>query len=153
MIPNLVDIGGPWKVLPVGIHSAALSEIRVRFATNSHRTKLFTGFADGVAALRRAGCTSIYLDGSYVTDKAIPGDFDACWSPEGVSVSALDPVFLELSHPRTAQKTRFHGEFFPSSFIADGVNPFIDFFQVDRHRGEPKGIIHVRFGRSLEQIQ
>jgi len=41
MIPELVDIGSPWKVLPPGIHDATLDEVEGRFATNEHRKRLF----------------------------------------------------------------------------------------------------------------
>jgi hypothetical protein len=100
VIPQSVDINGVWNVLPPGVHHATLEEIEQRFATNEKRRKLFDGFRKAVDALRKAGCTVIFLDGSFVTDKPEPGDFDACWDPVGVDPAKLDPVFLDFSARR-----------------------------------------------------
>ena len=35
----------------------------------------------------------VYLDGSFVSAKLIPGDFDACWDEDGVDFDSIDPVF------------------------------------------------------------
>lgn len=94
--------------------------------------------------MREAGCRTAYIDGSFVTAKEEPGDFDACWEAVGVDASLLDPALLDLAPPRTAQKERFGGELFPASFVADpeaGAR-FLEFFQRDRD-GEPKGIIQI----------
>ena len=143
MIPETVDINGVWKVLPPGIHEATLEEIEDRFATTEARRKLFHGFRRGVQALRAAGCRIVYLDGSYITTKTTPGDFDVCWEPTGVDPGKLDPVLLDFSHKRRNQKQKYGGEFFPSSVRADGRKTFIEFFQTDRHTGKAKGIIKI----------
>jgi hypothetical protein len=145
MIPDFVDTGGPWGVLPPGIHDATLDEIGIRFATSDRREMLFSGFTDGVVALRKAGCRTILLDGSFVTEKPFPGDFDACWYPMGVSDATLDPIFLDFADGRKKQKARFRGEFFPATALADGTHFFPDFFQIDRHTGKAKGIIRLQF--------
>jgi hypothetical protein len=54
------------------------------------------------------------LDGSFVTTKERPGDFDACWDIRFVDDAVLDPTFLDFSQGRAAQKRRFLGEFFPA---------------------------------------
>lgn len=148
MIPNFVDIGGPWKVLPPGVHNATLEEIEARFATSDHRKYLFTGFKNGVLALRKAGCRKIFLDGSYVTEKPIPGDFDVCWDTMGIDPAKLDPVFLDFTDGRKKQKKCFHGEFFPANLFADGRHFFFDFFQIDKDTGNIKGIICVNFPKN-----
>ena len=144
MIPKSVDIKGLWNVLPPGIHDATMEEIERRFATSDVRRELFEGFRRGVEALRRAGCKVVFLDGSFVTDKERPGDFDACWDPSGMDHRKLDPVLLDFSHKRRRQKAVYGGEFFPSSAKADGIRTFVEFFQTDRHTGKPKGIIRVQ---------
>jgi hypothetical protein len=143
MIIDWTDIGGPWQVLPPGIHDATVIEVRSRFAFNESRKSLLSGFILGATSLWTAGCTSIYLDGSFVSSKTMPGDFDACWDPIGVDPSALIPELLIFDHKRKAQKAKFGGEFFPSSAPADGHLTFLEFFQRDRHTGTPKGIIRV----------
>ena len=87
----------------------------------------------------------VYVDGSFVTNKERPGDFDACWDVEGVDPERLDPVFLDFSDGRTAQKRRFGGEFFPAQ-LPKGVTgrTFLAFFQAERRTGRRKGIVAVR---------
>ncbi len=145
MIPKLVTLGGsPWKVLPPGVHPADLDEVEAAFATNPWRRDLFNGLVNAAGRLRAAGCPTIYLDGSYVTGKPRPRDFDACWDPTGVDRSNLDPVFLDFKNNRAAQKAVFKGEFFPSSMICTDVRQtFIEFFQLDRFTGKKKGIISI----------
>lgn len=145
MIPALVPIpGSPWTVLPPGAHEASLEDVAAAFATNSWRRELFDGLVLASSKLRAAGCPTVYLDGSYVTGKPRPGDFDACWDPTGVDPAKLDPVFRQFENGRAAQKAAFKGEFFPSSMIcADVGQAFVDFFQLDRFTGKQKGIISI----------
>jgi len=143
-----VDIGGIWKVLPPGVHNATLEEVEYRFATSERRKRLYSGFREGVMALRRVGCREIFLDGSFVTEKDNPGDFDVCWDPIGVDTAKLDPIFLDFSEGRKKQKEMFHGEFFPTSCLAEGKHFFFDFFQIDKYTGIAKGIICIEFQKS-----
>jgi len=137
----MIDIGGPFKVLEPGEHVATLDQIEELFANNEHRKWLFEGFKRGVNIFKKAGCKKIYLDGSFVTDKEKPGDFDACWDPSGVDLKKLDPVLLQFDNKRDAQKKKYFGEFFPSTILADHTNMFKDYFQKDKYTGMDKGII------------
>ena len=148
MIPELVDIGAPWKVLPTGLHSANLTDIEGRFAFNPCRVSLFHGFRMGVESLIKAGCHQVYLDGSFVTEKENPDDFDACWDPLGVDENELDPVLLIFDNRRQEQKAKYGGEFFPTTARADGSSYFLDLFQVDKHTGNAKGVISIEFHNS-----
>ena len=51
----------------------------------------------------------MYLDGSFVTSKQVPNDFDACWDEIGVNMSLIDPVLLKFDRVRAAQKAKFRG--------------------------------------------
>ncbi len=144
MIPHLTTLPGtPWDVLPAGIHIATFSEVEAAFAINAVRRELFAGLLDAAISLRAVGCVRLYLDGSYVTGKPIPGDYDACWDPVGVDLKKLDPVFRDFSNKRQAQKAKFKGEFFPSTMKNAPTQPFVDFFQVDRFTGLSKGILLI----------
>ena len=143
MIPELIDIGAPLKVLPPGIYDATLDEVEKRFAISSHRKHLFSGFKQGVTTLRKAGCRVLYLDGSFITEKVVPKDYDVCWDPIGVDVRKLDPVFLDFSNNREKQKKVYCGEYFPAHFLANGTYSFYDFFQTDKDTRKPKGIIRI----------
>ena len=145
MIPQLIPLeGAPWTVLPPGVHHASLDDVEAAFATNAWRRDLFDGLVHAAGRLRSAGCPTIYVDGSYVTGKPRPRDFDVCWDPVGVDHSKLDPVFLDFKNSRAAQKAAFKGEFFPSSMMcADVSQTFLEFFQLDRFTGKKKGIISI----------
>lgn len=145
MVPAFVDLAGsPWPVLPAGIHFATLSEVAARFASNPGRRAQFKGLVAALVNLRGAGCVRAFLDGSYVTAKPRPSDFDACWDPGGVNPAFLDPVLLTFDDHRAAQKAKYKGEFFPSTIPADAIGTiFIEFFQVDRFTGARKGIVAI----------
>lgn len=127
--------------LPAGEHWSAWDEIVERFATTSHRRQLLDGFRLACTSLAHAGCRTVWLNGSFITDKAWPNDFDACWDPGGVDLNVIDPVLLDLAHPRSAQKLRYGGELFPNVEELASGSLFVDFFQTDAETGLPKGII------------
>ena len=105
------------------------------------------GLRDALDDLKNAGCRRVYIDGSFVTIKESPNDFDACWEENGVDPNLLDPVLLTFDPGRATQKGRYLGELFPASIIADDDGfSFLDFFQQDREEEEPKGIIAVDLG-------
>jgi hypothetical protein len=87
----------------------------------------------------------VWINGSFVTAKDEPGDFDCVWSPVGVDRMLLEeigPELLDLSHQRAAQKARFGGEFLPNVVEAASGETFAAFFQTDRD-GTPKGIVAI----------
>jgi hypothetical protein len=147
MLPGLVDLGPPtpWPVLPPGVHDATLVEIEARFATTPHRCALFAGFEEVTQALTVAGCKTVYLDGSFVTGKPHPDDFDGCWELAGVDSRRLDPVLLRFENKREAQKRRFQGEMFIAEYPStpSGLT-FLDFFQIEKFSGRAKGIVRIR---------
>ncbi len=99
--------------------------------------------------LKTAGCRVVYVDGSFVTAIDEPGDFDACWSVEGVTAEKIDPVLLDFDNQRLKQKIKFGGELFPASHIADPntMEVFLDFFQTRAEDGSPKGIVAIDLRR------
>src|SRR5260221_649263 len=78
----------------------------------------------GIQSLVAANCSTVYLDGSFITDITTPNDYDACWEVVGVSVALLDPILLEFSNLKAAQKAKYLGEFFPASGRAELSSPF-----------------------------
>src|SRR5579864_7933526 len=53
-----------------------------------------------------AGCSRVYIDGSFVTVKREPGDYDACWDIDGVNVEALGSVFLDFFERQNGAEIR-----------------------------------------------
>lgn len=144
MIPGFTASGR----LPAGIHAATWKQIEARLSFGERRKRLLEGLRRALRLLKAAGCRWVYLDGSFVTSKAEPGDFDACWSVQGVDIDNLDPVFLDFANARARQKQRFLGEFFPADLPeAASGRTFLDFFQIDKETGEAKGIVLIDLRR------
>lgn len=145
MIPALISVApdAPWLVLPPGIHDATMAEVALAFATTPHRQWLFEGFQRVAEALRVAGCNILYLDGSFTTGKPHPDDYDGCWDHSGMDFALLDPVLLDFSHKRANQKRKFLGEMFPALLANGPSGTFLDFFQIEKFSGQPKGIIRI----------
>ncbi|MBF0382673.1 MAG: hypothetical protein HQL69_16755 [Magnetococcales bacterium] len=125
--------------LPKGIHIATWQEFISRFSHNPDREYLLEYLKKAARELAKAGCTKIYVDGSYVTDSKVPGDYDMCWKADNVNPDILDPVFLEVYAPREAMKEKYRGDIFPEPF---GDYSLLDYFQEDRE-SRKKGIIEL----------
>ncbi len=138
----------PTGLLPPGIHEAEWEEFRARFGGTPHRQRLLAGLEEALFLLAQAGCAAAYVDGSFVTAKERPSDFDACWDVTGVRIPDLDPVLMTFANGRAAQKARFGGELFPAQAGADKAgSTFLAFFQVDKGSGAPKGIVMLSLAR------
>jgi hypothetical protein len=131
--------------LPPGVHLTTWELFEARYGVSAHRLRLIKGLSNALAILRIAGCRRVYVDGSFVTAKAVPMDYDVAWDPTGVDLAALkakEPVFWDFSNLRAAQKAKFLGEFLPSSATEAGCGKtFLEFFQIDKNTGMQKGII------------
>lgn len=142
MLPSFIEVpGAPYPVLPPGIHWATMNEVAARFATTPRRVWLFEGLVQAVDVLSHAGCRRFYLDGSFVTAKESPGDFDGCWDPTGVVAARLDPVLLDFANGREAQKRKYRGELFVAGLPSGLTGTFLEFFQVEKHTGAAKGVV------------
>ena len=140
MLPDFNRAG----LLPPGIHRANWDELTQRFGHNSWRRRLLAGLRAALESLKDAGCRTAYIDGSFVTDKEYPNDFDACWEETSVDPYLLDPVLLTFDSGRATQKAKYFGELFPASVAADAEGlSFLEFFQTDRDTGEQKGLVVI----------
>lgn len=140
MIPDYKSDG----LLPPGIHQGSWDEIKQRFGDTSHRRKLLSGLEKATKELKAAGCKRIFINGSFVTSKERPNDFDALWDIDGVDPQKLDPVFFDFSQRRAAQKEKYFGEFFPAQVVeTETEHLFLDFFQIDKETGKSKGIVEI----------
>ena len=143
-IPQFTPAGN----LPPGVHWADWPEFEARFGYSAYRKRLLAGLLDGLYLLLRAGCETAYIDGSFVTAKAEPGDFDACWEISSVDDTLVDPIFFIFDRKRAAQKARFLGEFFPAEWPeAVSGRTWLEFFQIDKDTGEAKGIVAIDLRR------
>ena len=103
------------------------------------------GLRMAMEQLKAGGCRTIYINGSFVTIKPDPGDFDACWDSEDVDYDYLRKNAPRLLNhlDRSAQKSKYKGEIFRSDQpVGDYDLTSIEFFQRDRQLN-PKGIIAI----------
>ena len=140
MIPEFDQYNG---YLPPGVHKAQWKEVVQRFGTNEHRKLLLVGLRSALVRFAKAGCRSILLNGSFVTKKDKPGDYDAAWERDGVDENLLDPILLNWVSEREAMQDKYGGEFFPADLVEVHKDvPFREFFQTDEDN-QPKGIVKI----------
>lgn len=149
MIPPFAKFG----LLPPGIHWTTWEEFSERFGFTPRRLALLVGLKAALDNLTGAGCMALYIDGSFVTRKAEPNDFDACWSGIDIDAAKLDPVLLDFTNDRRVMKEKYGGELFVAETPADlEGRTFLDFFQTEIRRQQRirKGIIGIKLGEQHE---
>ncbi len=91
-IPSLSQSG----LLPPGDHECTLAEVEATFVYNVRRRNLWQQLLSYLNELRSFDrITAIYLDGSFVTDKAAPGDIDIVVKFESI----IAWVLLQTARP------------------------------------------------------
>lgn len=138
-IPEFYEKG----LLPPGIYSVTWDEFVERFGYNARRELLLKGLRELLDMLFTSGCKQVYIDGSFVTSKEYPQDFDGCWEMDGVDPSMLDPVLFQFDHKCAAQKSKYFGEIHPIRATGNVGYTHLDLFQIDKLSGNPKGIILI----------
>jgi hypothetical protein len=140
MLPSFTETG----VLPPGVHAASWDEVEERFGGSGRREVLLDGLYAAATNLRAAGASVLWLDGSFVTDKREPDDWDGVWDPSNADLTKVDPVLIDpadLAAGRYRQKAKYHGELLAGDESATST-PFQLFFQLDKN-GDPKGIVRL----------
>lgn len=140
-IPDLLPEG----FLPPGIHTTTWDKFEEKYSSSMKRRTQLKGMKKALAEFKKAGCSRIYVDGSFVTGKKNPGDFDALYELDELLPDFIDQILIDASSEgRKQQKKYYEGEFFPASEKADPYgNKFLDFFQKDKKTKKPKGIISI----------
>jgi len=143
MIPDFNTDGN----LPAGIHEATLKEFKERFAYTTWRLHLFDKLLRLIEDLKAIKCKTVYIDGSYVTTKEVPGDYDACWENIGVDEAVLNTNPALMMRRRDLQEDWYGADVFPARVeeAASGLL-FLDFFQIDKTTGKAKGIVKIEIG-------
>ncbi len=146
MIPDFDKDGN----LPPGLHATDWDAFAARFGTNSHRKRLLVGMKEMLLSLKSVGCSKVFMDGSFITSKDLPSDFDGCWDKAGMSFPDLkrnDPVLLDFTNGRRAQKLKYGGEMLPAD-ATEGRSgkTFINFFSKDKNTSNAKGLVEINLG-------
>jgi hypothetical protein len=129
-------------MLPPGVHPATWDELTERFGSTPRRQWLLDGLQRAAASLRVASVRQLWLDGSFVTAKADPSDFDGYWDHTGVDFRRVDPVLVDradLGNGRLRQKAKYGGELLIGYEGRSGLG-WPEFFQRDKEGGT-KGIV------------
>jgi hypothetical protein len=144
MIPDFDKNGN----LPEGIWKATIEEVRERFGKNPTRRRMqFEFLIDAIGILKAMGCTTLFLDGSYVAHKFLPGDFDALvLSAEGGG-EAITKIKEKLIHV----SKQYKGEIYCAEDLAydkylKKTVTYLELFQTEyENRSEliRKGIIKI----------
>ena len=123
------------------------NEVVQYFGYNYRRMRLLGGLEAACRNLSSAGCKWLLLDGSFVSAKLLPGDYDGIWESDGVDYHLLDPVLLDFSEHRASMKVKYFGELFPAYLNEASGQHFADFFRTDRN-GVEKGLVRIKLERS-----
>lgn len=132
-----------------GVHFMAWEDFYDQFSFSPKRKFLLEGLERMINTLKKCGCTVIYIDGSFVTQKLEPNDYDACWDGDmafvGLNMQNIEPVFLDFSNGREKQKLKYQGEIFPAKLPADSLGTlYLEFFQQIRFSTDKKGIVALK---------
>jgi hypothetical protein len=128
-MPPFTDRG----YLPPGIWDVSWVDFWERYGYNSRRANLLSGLMFALKLLDRSGCLTIYIGGSFVTNKERPNDIDGCFDGMGIDISLLDPIFQDIDE----QQARFGCE-----LRMDFMSAFQGFLQKDRD-GNLVGIVAI----------
>jgi hypothetical protein len=147
-IPPFDDVGH----LPVGEHPTSWHEFKLRYGYNAVRSALIERIEEWLSHIKHAGSRTVYIDGSFVTAKDNPGDYDACWDFTGVDMALIEPCLLDPTPSgQMACKQRFGGDLRPDRANPPGsIMPYVQFFQRDtRMGGRRKGIIRIDLSKDF----
>lgn len=109
-IPHL----NQYNLLPAGVHECSIDEIENTFVYNSIRRQIWDSFIDYFNLIKNLSeIESIYIDGSFVTDRESPSDVDIAIE----FVSLYDWGRLRRAHPELFDeaviKERWHLDYLP----------------------------------------
>ncbi len=148
MIPDFIDTNTDFdfKILPEGIWKTTLEHIKLKLLFSERRIELFDGLMLCLIDLKEVGCKTVFIDGSFVTNKEDPTDIDVAYSPFGGfswdKLSELHPVFLKS---RDERKRKYNCDIFDAYSEADNNQTiFRDFYQkIEGIKNIKKGILKI----------
>ena len=129
------------RYLPPGVYEATWEEFWKYFSNSRRRRTLLRNLLKMLQHLRDAGCVSVKIDGSFVTSKSEPHDFDGTWDPTGVDDTKLDQCINDMN--KVLMYNKYNGELYPQNIIEAGSGKtFDEFFQMDRMENR-KGVVKI----------
>jgi hypothetical protein len=117
-----------------------MAQIKKRFAYNFRRRFLFQGLTNVLRILEQANCKKVFLNGSFITRKEEPGDYDLCWEPIGVlPTPELRSLLVMTSSER---RLKFGGDILMRLPQPPFQIDYVDYWQTDV-QDNLKGIIRI----------
>lgn len=126
-------------VLDPGIYTMSWEEFAAQFSFSPQRKRLLIGLEKAIKILKETNCTAIYIDGSFVTSKLEPNDWDACFD-----CNLKYQMDVIRAYPFDTQEELYGGELFFAESRADFYGTkFKDFFQQITGTAKKKGIVKI----------
>ena len=133
--------------LKIGIHLVTWDELVKEYGFNQRRLDLLNGLSNLIEDLKTCGCTILYIDGSFVTKKRNPGDYDACWREYDENHCLIKPGIsfrILLEGTKEEQRLKYGGDIRAAFTFADyNDNSYLEFFQRDKGDKSKKGILQL----------
>lgn len=141
-------------LLEPGQHHISWDEFVRAYGVNKRRNALIAKMPAAFSLLRKAGCRTIFMNGSFVINPKVeldPSDYDALFLLNEISDGKLlDPIFRMQPSGMINNKeqiARFGGEFYAAEIPSRLGGTMLEFFQQDKETGAPKGIIMLDIRR------
>ncbi|MDO9223658.1 MAG: hypothetical protein Q7U20_08115 [Caulobacter sp.] len=107
-----------------------MAEAAMVLCTSDHRAAIWAGLEGFIAwSAYLPEPTAIYVDGSYVTDKPVPGDVDVVVDISGCDAAGQAQWLQAWADNHSHVKLAYHVDFYP--LVGHG-NDFVAFFQYVR---------------------
>jgi hypothetical protein len=118
--------------MPAGVYACTLAEAQAALCWNARRREIWRGLTRFLGKLSGLGLVlPIYLDGSFVTDKASPGDVDLVLDLTTATTKQQKEALFLFWRQREAIKSDYDVDFCPN-LPGSGANDFGAFFQYVR---------------------
>jgi len=116
--------------LAKGIYELTWEEFISEFSFSPRRKYLISGLEKVVKILKEANCECIFINGSFISDKLEPNDWDACFKDTYRMNDYLYNKYPELFDQYKC-KEKYFGDLFQANAITDISTEirFLDFFQ------------------------
>lgn len=142
---NLLPPFNEHGYLPPGKHRpSSWQEFVERFGTTEKRHQLLAGMKKALLNLQQAGCQKAYIDGSFVTEKLEPSDYDGYWDVHGVDWNKLDEILRDFTlEGCEQQKIKYRGELLIKGARATTGQLIQDYYTRNTPGGIEKGIVVI----------
>lgn len=138
-IPALNDFG----LLPPGIHNCVADEVEANFCDTPARQAVWQDFQGFLAWVQtKPGPVALFVDGSFVTNKAAPGDIDVAVDITACSDADQNEWLVAYHRDHARLKREFRTDFYPVIVgVGHDFTAFFQYVRVDEAfaRGAPDG--------------